>query len=281
MTWSQGYSSTINARGVQPLSLAIRHDCTAETAMAFAVSAAVTGNASEAQVARNLLHYMYTHSGFPQPWNVGGGGGSWVAAGDAMGLVAWESSAGAYTRFYSDDNARGLLGAIAAASLLGTDRFHSTIAAGTLANLRITGTNGFELSSASFESLGPWWEHYDKPGPAKFSPHYVRCDATGTLALRRPLTLPCPQLHLVSAFVGTCAERLRPAAPKGHGWAVCDDARIPVEMGPHGQRDRDAEGKDTAAAGLARKGQRHGAAPPVAWDGRGWHADAPVVRHRG
>ena len=38
---------------------------------------------------------------------------------------------------YKDDDARGLLGAIATAALLKSERWHSTITTATLGNLRI------------------------------------------------------------------------------------------------------------------------------------------------
>ena len=52
-----------------------------------------------------------------------------------------------------DDDARGLLGAIATAGLLKQQRWHSTITTATLGNLRASSKNGFGPSSAGFSTL--------------------------------------------------------------------------------------------------------------------------------
>ena len=52
-----------------------------------------------------------------------------------------------------DDDARGLLGAIATAGLLKQERWHSTITTATLANLRAASKNGFGPSSGGFSTL--------------------------------------------------------------------------------------------------------------------------------
>jgi hypothetical protein len=67
--------------------------------------------------------------------------------------MSWTTSDAAYELFYKDDDARGLLGAVATAGLLGTPRWHSTIATATLANLRATDQQGFGPASAGFSSM--------------------------------------------------------------------------------------------------------------------------------
>ncbi len=56
----------------------------------------------------------------------------------------------AYREFYSDDDARGLLGAVATAGLLKSERWHSTIATAVLGNLRLTAKNGFGFPGGAF-----------------------------------------------------------------------------------------------------------------------------------
>lgn len=58
-----------------------------------------------------------------------------------------------YIEYFSDDDARGLLGAVATAGLLKTERWHSTIATAVLGNLRNTPKSGFSPSSAGFASM--------------------------------------------------------------------------------------------------------------------------------
>ena len=73
-------------------------------------------------MAQNLLNYGHIHSGYHQPWAVGAGANivsqrDWIAAGDGFGLMAWTTADAAYEKFYKDDDARGLLGAIVTAGV--------------------------------------------------------------------------------------------------------------------------------------------------------------------
>ena len=86
-----------------------------------------------------------------------------------------------YQEFFSDDDARGLLGAVATAGLLRSERWHSTIATGVLGNLRQTPRSGFAPASAGFDGMVDpatydpaqgWRKVYDSEGGANFSPHY-------------------------------------------------------------------------------------------------------------
>ena len=79
----------------------MRCDCVSESSASFAVRSVITANASDALVATNLLNYGHLHSGYHQPWAVGGGAPDiytedhtkdsrpWVVSGDAFGLMAW------------------------------------------------------------------------------------------------------------------------------------------------------------------------------------------------
>jgi len=96
-----------------------------ETSAAFAARGVVTANDSDIRVATNLLNYGHIHSGFHQPWALGSGVPNpsasvkmsttrpWVVSGDAFGIKSWTTLDVASSEFYSDDDARGLLGAIA------------------------------------------------------------------------------------------------------------------------------------------------------------------------
>jgi hypothetical protein len=184
----EGLSSDISLDGTQPQANGVRCDCVTEVSASFAVRAAVTSNVSDARVATNLLNYGHVHSGYQQPWAVGGGAQltssrPWTVSGDAFGLMAWTTADAAYTKFYKDDDARGLLGAIATAGLLGGSRWHTTLVTATLGNLRATPRNGFGDASSDFdEFVGPrgpghdgWRRVYDSLAggePPMFSPHY-------------------------------------------------------------------------------------------------------------
>ena len=189
----EGFTSDIDYFGRQPQFNGIRCDCVTETSSAFAVRAAVTGNESDRLVATNLLNYGHIHAGFHQPWALGAGqpdiytnihtGATrpWVVSGDAFGLMAWETMDHAYQLYYSDDNARGFLGAIATAGLLSSERWHSTLATGVLGNLRHTSRSGFEAESSSFASMVDattndpqkgWRQDYDSAGVPNFNAHF-------------------------------------------------------------------------------------------------------------
>ena len=189
----EGLTSDITLGGTQPQSNGMRCDCISETSASFAVRAAVTGNVSDRLVATNLLNYAHLHAGFHQAWAVGanGGGGTadgrpWVISGDTFGIKSWTTSKGAYELFYKDDDARGLLAAIATAGLLQSERWHSTLATGVLGNLRITPHDGFGPRSSAFAKLVDaagfdprkgWRQYYDSQSAGDdkggaISPHY-------------------------------------------------------------------------------------------------------------
>lgn len=85
------------------------------------------GNAADRRVATNLLNYGHIHSGYHQSWALGAGqpdkytsshtkdSRPWILSGDAFGLMSWTTMDHAYQEFFSDDDARGLLGAVATA----------------------------------------------------------------------------------------------------------------------------------------------------------------------
>eukprot|EP00750_Incisomonas_marina_P032186 INCI8939.2.p1 GENE.INCI8939.2~~INCI8939.2.p1 ORF type:complete len:787 (-),score=99.24 INCI8939.2:698-3058(-) len=189
----EGLTSDIDIEGRQPQSNGVRADCVLETSASFAARSIVTANKSDARVAINLLNFGHIHSGFHQPWALGAGQPDaasihlaqtrpWVVSGDAFGLKAWTTVDHAYTLYYGDDDARGLLGAVATAGLLQSDRWDTTIVTGVLGNLRQTPKNGFAPSSSTFEALvdattfdpaSGWRSRYDSEGGApNFSPHY-------------------------------------------------------------------------------------------------------------
>eukprot|EP00040_Diaphanoeca_grandis_P026893 m.151655 g.151655 ORF g.151655 m.151655 type:complete len:876 (+) comp30772_c0_seq2:72-2699(+) len=175
----EGLTSNIALDGNQPQSLGVRCDCVTEASTSFAVRGIVTNNKSDIAVATNLLNFGHIHSGYSQPWVVGGGSNldkarPWASTGGAFGIKAWTTADNAYTEFYKDDDARGLLGALGTAGLLQSDRWHSTIVTGVLGNLRVTTKAGFGPSSSQFGNLD-WKSIYASeapPGGGDFSPHY-------------------------------------------------------------------------------------------------------------
>ena len=174
----EGLGSTMNFDGTQPQATGLRNDCTSEVSASFAARGVLLGNASDRQIATNLLNFAYVHSGFSQPWALQSGAKlhaerPWLAAGDAFGLMAWTTADKAYELFYKDDNARSLLATLATAGLLRSDKWHSSLATAALANLRETPACGFGPPSADFADLKAN-TIFDSScsGGAEYSPHY-------------------------------------------------------------------------------------------------------------
>ena len=86
--------------------------------------------------------------------------------------MAWTTADEAYSLFYKDDDARGLLAAVATAGLLKSQRWHTTIVTAVLGNLRMTTRNGFGPSSARFSSISDWHTVFNAEGKPSYSPHY-------------------------------------------------------------------------------------------------------------
>ena len=163
----EGYSARIAQDGTQKRSLSLRSDCIAETAMAFAVAGRMTDSAESRRVGENLLDFLHLESvarklerGNPDH--------------PAYGLIAWGFPPPAWmVANYGDDNARVLLGTIAAAGVLETDRWDEAVAQCLLANLRTTGVNGFRgdrIDIPDLEENG--WQYYHDRDILSFAPHF-------------------------------------------------------------------------------------------------------------
>eukprot|EP00755_Sulcionema_specki_P025828 Sspe_Gene.84199::Locus_55269_Transcript_1_1_Confidence_1.000_Length_2245::g.84199::m.84199 len=169
----EGFSTYIGKGGKQPASINLRNDCITESSMAFAMRSVLRGgNASHAAVSRNLLNYAWFHGGFSQPWVPGLGD----SLGSTFGLLGWDSATPvSYASFYKDDDARGILAGLLTAGLLHDDRWDTVLTTAMLANLRLTGTNGFGPSSARFPSIvkDGWRATYNSAPAPYYSPHYM------------------------------------------------------------------------------------------------------------
>ena len=156
----EGYASHVRPDGGQPRRLPLRADCHGEAAMVLALHALLAGDANDGvarsrAVATNLLDFVYFNSGMHR-------GVFGDPSHPAFGLVAWGDVAPAWTiATYGDDNARTLLGTIAAAACLGSDRWDEAALKGLLANLRTTGRFGFRGDRIDVPDLTRnGWKHY-------------------------------------------------------------------------------------------------------------------------
>lgn len=163
----EGYLSRIQPDGRQLQTIARRGDCTAESAMALAFGGKVQGRSDYANIARNLLDFYY----FSSPARKGERGDPKHGA---YGLVAWGIDTPAWrVANYGDDNARLLLGTMAAAALLGEERWDEAMLLCLLANLRTTGPLGFRGDRIDIGDLSAHgWEHFFRRRITNYAPHY-------------------------------------------------------------------------------------------------------------
>ena len=156
----EGYASHIRPDGTQPRRIPLRADCHGEAAMVLALHALLENDAPSRTVATNLLDFVYTRSGMHR-------GFFGDPAHPAFGLIAWGDVAPTWTvATYGDDNARALLGTVAAAACLGTDRWDRPVLRALLANLRTTGRLGFRGDRIDVPDLQRHgWRHYHDAAP--------------------------------------------------------------------------------------------------------------------
>ena len=160
----EGYSSTIRGDGSQPMRYAVRHDNMSEVAMLLGWDARIHGRSRHAQLARNLLGYVFNGSGFYK-------GTRSDPSHPAFGLASW--SLDGLESFWGDDNARAMLSLGTTSALLNDPRWNAFLARCMIANLRTTGTNGFReecVRESDLQKRG--WESYWNASPVKLSPHF-------------------------------------------------------------------------------------------------------------
>lgn len=158
--------SVILSDGTQMQSVSRRGDCIAESAMALAFGGKIFGDQEKNIIARNLLNFYYFTSDARKK-----------ERGDpkhgAYGLIAWGISMPAlYVANYGDDNARLLMGTMAAAALMDDDRWDEAMMMCLLANLRTTGQMGFRGDRIDITQLSSQgWRPFFERKIVSYSPH--------------------------------------------------------------------------------------------------------------
>ena len=169
----EGYTSDVRPGGAQPPSCSLRADCIAETGMAFAVRHAVLGRPADARTATNLLNYMWQHGDYQKPWTPKDAG----APGSTFGLLRWMQHGDPRETIWRDDSARVMLASIAASALLDSPVWQSSLVVAVLAQLRLTGRNGFGPTAGHFTEFqrNGWRSYYDRDWSGHsgvYSPHF-------------------------------------------------------------------------------------------------------------
>jgi len=148
--------------GSQPVHRCVRADCTGEAAMGLALASAVTGIREDTAIAEHLLDFLWLQSNMPRR----------DPTDPAYGLIGHNTKTP--DQYYGDDNARVLLGSLAASAMLQTDRWDEPILRGVLANYRCTGVHGFQPASCLTDDLlaDGGWERCWRWDGTHFSPHF-------------------------------------------------------------------------------------------------------------
>ena len=162
----EGFGSLINPDGSQTMNRGLRADCIGEGAGALSFGSLIRGDHPGSQIAANLMDFIFHGPVFAQGPRKDPGSPSY-------GLISWGSSPPADSIYYGDDNARCLLGMIAAAAMLGSKRWNIGILRCLLANLRTTGSRGFRsgrLEEKDLQERG--WRHFYRRRITHYAPHY-------------------------------------------------------------------------------------------------------------
>jgi len=156
----EGLESNILSNGTQTARWLRRSDCNGETAGAMALASHALHDEKCKLVSRNIGDFLCLRSIMSQ-------GKRADPSHPAFGLIGWHDRPGAspdrhgYGIFYGVVNARGMLGLLAAATVLENDAWDERIMQCLLGNLRTTGRFGIRhgrLSQALLEKKG--WRHF-------------------------------------------------------------------------------------------------------------------------
>jgi hypothetical protein len=161
----EGFSSNIEWNGKQPVGWNLRNDWIGEVSMSIALSGVIEKKPHNSDIAQNLNDFIYFNSQLAS-----------APRGDpkspSYGLVGWTLPLAPST-YYGDDNARSMLGTMAAAGLLRSKRWDHDVLRCLLANLRTTGVLGFRHNSLTDSLLQKHgWRHFYEEKFVNYHPHF-------------------------------------------------------------------------------------------------------------
>lgn len=157
-----GHFSRINYDGQQQYDYTLRADIHGEAAMAYTLAGQLLGHQEWYKPAGKLLDFTFAANR--------------KLTGDdpesaVYGLLNWIPLRP--SNFYSDDNARFLLGAMATAAVQGDNRWNRPILECIMGNFRTSGKNGFRKNSLSpNQLLKDGWRHFYNRDLVNPHPHY-------------------------------------------------------------------------------------------------------------
>lgn len=160
----EGHASTIYYNGEQEYRYWMRADVQGEASMALAAAGSMLNNSDYKTKARNLGDFVFKTSNMRA-------GEKNDSTSPAFGLIGWATTHPGV--FYGDDNARALLGYIAASAYLKTDQWDKELVEGILSNFRTTGKQGFRGERLEEKNiLKNGWEYYYNRDVKHISPHF-------------------------------------------------------------------------------------------------------------
>jgi len=161
----EGHTSTIYYNGTHRYRYCMRADDQGEVSMAMAMAGQLFNNEKYKQTAANLIDYVFKTSTLRADERKDPNS-------PVYGLIGWSTYTPSLGVFYGDDNARAILGMIAASAYLKTNKWDKEIAEAIMANFRTSGTKGFRGERLEQKNiLKNGWQYYynrDLVHPAPF-----------------------------------------------------------------------------------------------------------------
>ena len=160
------FGSLIRFDGSQPVFRNRRSDCASEASMAIAMRGFRNKDQRDKTSAANLQDYVYFNSCLQQ-------GSRALPENPNYGFVGWYTGEPGCGIYYSDDNARVVLGTIATSAALHSNRWDQAVLKVILANFRTTGPTGYKprrIEEPDLQKNG--WEYYWNDEYYHFAPHY-------------------------------------------------------------------------------------------------------------
>ena len=130
----EGHGSSIDFNGKQNYRYWLRADVQGEVAFLMASAARATGIKEFSDISENILDYLFYSGDFIR-------GSKKDPESDSYGLIGWAQTHD-YV-YYNDDNARCMLGAIGASSLMDNQRCNKFIVDNIMANFSLCNSDGF------------------------------------------------------------------------------------------------------------------------------------------
>lgn len=160
----EGFSSKVNIDGSQSLADSFRNDCAGETSLVLALDHLRSNNDESRKLSIALMEYIFSDANQSLDMSKDEGGFiKWYANGDGI--------------YYTDDNARLLMGVMTGCSVLNTNRFDEGIIKCILAFARSMPSQGIHMNCLRFRDsmiTDDWtYEDLKTKKTINYSPHYV------------------------------------------------------------------------------------------------------------